>query len=116
MIFHQIFRDLVVSHRLVTVDYFMNSLELWEVETLYDSLPYVDVNLWEVGRLISYNVIAPYMKSKKKLKEYMALPWEKGDNNSETTDDKEKLNALKNRAISLEKILQNKTTNGNITT
>ena len=46
----------------------------------------------------------------------MALPWEKGDNNRETPDDKEKLNALRNRAISLEKILQNKTTNGNITT
>ena len=38
----------------MTVEYFMDSCTIWEIENILDCIPYCDRNLWETQRLSTY--------------------------------------------------------------
>jgi len=44
---------------------------------------------YEVGRLISYHAIAPYMKGKKSIQQFMPFEWEKKTANVELTKEQQ---------------------------
>ena len=67
----------------------MDSLQEYEIAELYNYLQYSDRNLYDVGRMISYFAISPYLKEKITMSEFLELPWEKEDTVESKLSDKQ---------------------------
>ena len=63
MIFHDLFQTLCFAYRVVSVDYFMDSMQEYEVGTIISNIPYIDINAWEQTRQMIY-VYAQSMSKK----------------------------------------------------
>lgn len=85
---HYLFRLLCIEHHLVSVEYFMDRMQDYEIDTLLDNLQYDGVNEWEQTRLKIYSTAQ--MMSKKQLtpKDLMEFPWEKEEEKEEEEEHK----------------------------
>lgn len=79
MLFHYLFRVLVIEFRAVTYEYFMNECQTWELNDLIDNIPYLDRNLWDSQRLNAY--ITAQINSRKKLtqQDICVFKWDNKD-------------------------------------
>ena len=50
------FQVLVIEYKLVSVEYFMDKLQDWEVYDIYNMLQYADSPQWEQTRYLMYVV------------------------------------------------------------
>ena len=64
---------LVIEHKLVTYDYFMDSLQVYEVGLLVDMIPWSAKQSYEQTRLLLWGVLSPYLKQKKSPKQILPL-------------------------------------------
>ena len=64
----------MVQYKLVSLEYFMEKLQLWEVLELYNYLEYADSNAWEQTRLILSCWVDH--KKVKKVQDIMKFPWD----------------------------------------
>lgn len=71
------FKILCFEFKLVSVEYFMNQLEEWEINTLIESIPYADRTQWEMCRQMLYLTAQVNSKKKLKPKDIMEFAWEK---------------------------------------
>lgn len=64
---------LVVEHKVISYDYFMDRLQEYEVHLLIDYLPWCNKIDWEQTRMILWGVLSPYLKNKKSPKDILPL-------------------------------------------
>lgn len=65
---------LVVEHKVISYDYFMDRLQEYEVHLLIDYLPWCNKVDWEQTRMILWGVLSPYLKQKKTPDKILPLP------------------------------------------
>lgn len=108
---HEAFRVLVVQYKLVTIDYFMDKMEDWEMIELFNSLQYADSNSWEQTRFISYLIAQTNSKKKLNIYDIMKFPWEETQNSHNIEISNNDVSRLKSMANNYIKYIQN-TNNG----
>lgn len=82
---------LVFEAKLVSYQYFMDELELYELELLYTNFAYGTKTQWETTRLISYYSLLPNLDRKyknKKIEEVIPLITDKFDKEEVPVDHK----------------------------
>lgn len=100
------FRVLCFEHRIVTVEYFMDEMEMYEINTIIKDLKYVDRNQREIDRMKLLVEMQANSKSRINIEDYMPLPWDK-EKNTGTKVDEQQAEEFKNRMKQLEKQIQN---------
>lgn len=80
----------------MTIDYFMDKCEIWEIYDIMNNLPYLDRTIWETARLNGY--ITAQVNSKKKIKpqDICKFKWETEEQEVEIS--KKDINRLKAKA------------------
>lgn len=68
---------LCLEYKAVSVEYFLDKMQFYELDALLDNLNYCVRNEWETARSIMWASISPYSKKKLKPKDIMEFPWEK---------------------------------------
>lgn len=73
------FRLIVFEYRITTLDYFLNTMTMYELYNCVENLNFVDRNERE---LLRYSICAtynsnPFLKKHIKLEDVMSLPWDK---------------------------------------
>lgn len=73
------FRLLVFEFRIVSLDYFLSNMTMYELYNTIENLNFVDRNERE---LLRYSICAtynsnPFLKKRVKLEDVMELPWDK---------------------------------------
>ena len=92
---------------MVTVDYFMNQLDDWEINILIDNIPYADRNQWEMCRQQIYITAQVNSKKKLKAKDIMEFAWEKPVKVKHEAPSNEEISKARNMAKSFENIVAN---------
>lgn len=99
------FQTLVVQFKLVSMEYFMDELQSWEVNDLLKCLKYADQASWEQTRWLMYVVAQVNSKKQLKLQDIMHFPWD--SERVTTTISNEDIKKLKAKAKRIEKDLLN---------
>ncbi len=95
-------RLLVVEYRLVSYDYFLDTMQPYELPAILESIPYADRAQWEQTRLKIFSTASMFSKKELTVKDIMAFPWDKDEatETQEAPTDKE-LQRLKSTAKKL---------------
>ena len=101
------FRVLCFEHRIVTIEYFMDEMELYEINTIIKDLKYTDRTTRELSRYEIYAIAQSNSSKKLKMTDIMELPWDEEGKNKGTKVDEEQAKTLKDRMKMLEKQIQN---------
>ena len=97
------YKLLCFEFKMVSVEYFMNQLDDWEVNILIDNIPYADRNQWEMCRQQIYITAQVNSKKKLKAKDIMEFAWEKPVNvKAHETPTNEEITKARNMALSFE--------------
>lgn len=67
---------LVFEHKVVDYKYFMDEMNLYEVNDIISNMKYNERNDWERARLITYMVGATQTKNIKKPSDVVVFPWD----------------------------------------
>ncbi len=62
----------------MNIPYFMDEMQLYEIDDILECLPYLDRNSWEQCRLNSY-ITSMIDHSKVKMSDFLEFPWEAED-------------------------------------
>lgn len=73
---HEVFKTLVVQYKLVDVEYFMDSMQEYEIYDLYQYLGFVDATKWEQTRWLMYVTAQVNSRKKLKVEDILQFPWE----------------------------------------
>ena len=102
---HIIFRTLVIETKLIDYQYFMESLEEWEVYMFYDNLRYCERSAWEMNRIIAYILAQSNSKKRLEITDIMSFPWDEDYSEKNTEMSNEDRDKLRAKAAMFEKIL-----------
>lgn len=80
------FRVICFEYRVCTIEYFMDELEQWELNTIVENIQYLDRNQREIDRYKLYVSIQSNSKKKIKPEEVIRLPWD-GNSDNEWSDE-----------------------------
>lgn len=107
MIFHELLRTLCFSYKIVSIPYFMDEMQEYEVATYIENIPYMDINEWEQVRHMIY--VYAQSQSRKHLTPQDILPFkwdvENQEHNIEISDND--ISRLRSKAKKIEQEIQN---------
>lgn len=89
---HEYLRILVFVNKLVSYEYFMDEIQEYELELLFENIGWTYKNEWEIARLESYCSLCAFGKPKKTMQEMIPLMTDKNedynvvDDNIDTND------------------------------
>lgn len=101
------FRVLCFEHRIVTIEYFMDEMELYEVNTIIKDLKYIDRTSRELSRYEIYAIAQSNSSKKLKMTDILQLPWDEEGKNTGTAVTEEQAKEMRDRMKRLEKQIQN---------
>lgn len=81
--FHYLFNLFCFQFRIVSVEYFMDVMPIWEINDIIDNIPYLDRNLWEASRVNAWVGINTMSREKVSMSDVMSFRWE--EDQPETT-------------------------------
>lgn len=101
------FKDLVIQYKLITVEYFMDTLQPWEALELYDVLGYADYAIWEQTRLL-YSTQIDHKKCRN-LTDVMKFAWDDrtDDDYDELTEEQKSVFRKQQRELLKKMMLSN---------
>lgn len=76
LIFHELFNVLVFQFRVVSVEYFMDTMTEWEINDIIDNLPYLDRNMWEACRLSAWITIQANSRDEVAMQDVLKFKWD----------------------------------------
>lgn len=68
---------LVVQYKLISLPYFMDEMQEYEVHDIYNALQFADAGQWEMTRWLLYAIIQVNSKKKIKIEDVIKFPWDK---------------------------------------
>lgn len=80
---HELFRLLCFEYRCVTIPYFFDEMEEYEVQSIIENLEYYERGDWERTRFLAYCNIQKSSSKKIKPTDLITFPWEKESDNTE---------------------------------
>ncbi len=78
------------------IEYFLDKLQWYEVNSYLSNIKYLDSNSWEQTRLLLYAVSSIFSKKHLKLQDCLKFPWEQEEHNTEISN--EDIERLKKQA------------------
>lgn len=107
MIYHELFRTLCFAYKIVSIQYFMDEMQEYEVATVIDNIPYLDINEWEQTRQMIY--VYAQSQSRKQLKpsDLLSFKWDANYKEHTTEISNEDISRLRSQAKKIEQQLQN---------
>jgi len=100
---------LCFEYRVVTVEYFLDQMQDYEVPLLLDGLKYLDRNQWEQSRLHYALLVNMFSKEKHSAMELIPMPWDDGykeHEEHETEMSNEDRDRLQERAEKLARMIK----------
>lgn len=92
-------------YRVVSVQYFMDEMQDYEVNPYIENLRFLDVNSWEQARFMGYCGVQVYSKKKLSPTDLLTFSWEEEeDHEKEITN--EEVERLQKKAEQIQKILE----------
>ena len=85
------FRVVCFEYRICSIEYFMDELQQWELNTIIKNIKYLDRNEREIDRYKLYVSIQSNSKKKLKPEEILPLAWDKETNGEWSEDYKEQI-------------------------
>lgn len=76
MIYHYLFRILCFEYKVVSVPYYYDEMQHYELNDIIDCLPYSDKNLWESNRINGYIIAQSNSKKKLSATDIIKFPWD----------------------------------------
>lgn len=86
LIFHELFNVLVFQFRVVSVEYFMDTMTEWEINDIIDNLPYLDRNMWEACRLSAWITIQANSRDEVAMQDVLQFKWEDASDRAKDTE------------------------------
>lgn len=71
------FRELCISYKLVSVEYYLHEMTPLELDLTAEHLQFSDRPQWDVARVLAMYIAAPYSKQRLNAKKMFPLPWDK---------------------------------------
>lgn len=68
---------LCLAYKIISVEYFMDSMQEYEIYDIYNGIQYSNMYSWEQTRWIAYAICQVNSKKKLKLTDIMKLPIDK---------------------------------------
>lgn len=96
------FRIICFDYKICSVDYFMDELQEWEMNTMIKNIPYLDRNEKEMDRYKLFVTVQANSKKKIKLNELVELPWDKEFKNTGTKLSEDEAREYKEKASEFE--------------
>lgn len=88
-----------MQYRIVTVEYFLEKMQPWEVDAIMENANFIDSPEWDRTRLEMYSNMSIWSKKKLKITDILSFPW---DNDSgggtDTTISDNDIERLRNKA------------------
>lgn len=66
-----------LEYKAVSVEYFLDRMQFYELDALLENLNYCVRNQWEIARNVMWSNLAPMSKKKIKPKDIIELPFDK---------------------------------------
>lgn len=73
---HYLYRVIVFEFRLCSMEYFLDEMQQYEINTLIENIKYVDRTQREMSRYQLYVTVQANSKKKLKPEELIKLPWD----------------------------------------
>lgn len=100
------FRVLCFEFKVVSIEYFMDKMQQYEIDTILDNLAFINRTDWERTRLEIYSNLQMNTKKKLKTTDVITFPWEKEEQEEHITEiSNEDVERLKMEAKKYEKLL-----------
>lgn len=98
------FKHLVVMHKMISIEYFMDKLQEWEAAELYRVISYSDYAIWESTRIL----LSPHIDRKKvrNVKDIMKFPWDRDASRGNTEMSNADKERVKHMAEAYAKLLK----------
>ena len=77
---------------MVSHEYFMNSMQLYEIYDMLNFVQYVDKSQWETTRILAFYIAQKFCKKHLKVTDLLKLPWDKPEGELVLTDEMKKKN------------------------
>lgn len=77
---------------MVSHEYFMKHMQLYEIYDLLDCVPYADKAQWESTRVLAYYIAQKFCKKHLKVTDVLKLPWDNPDGELVLTEEMKKKN------------------------
>ena len=109
---HELFKLFCFQYKVVSVEYFMDSLQEYEIEPIVQNIPFIEKGDWERTRFLAYCNIQKSSSKKLKPTDLIKFPWEKEDDNTEQINgnseplSKEDIQRLKEQAKIISQTLE----------
>lgn len=108
---HELFKLFCFQYKVVSVEYFMDSLQEYEIEPIVQNIPFIEKGDWERTRFLAYCNIQK-SSTKKINPQIIVFPWEKEDDNTDQISPnsepltKEDIQRLKERSRIIQQTLE----------
>ena len=80
---HELFRLLCFQYKVISVEYFMDTLQEYEVQSIIENLEYTEYGDWNRTRFLAYCNIQKSSTKKIKPQDLISFPWENEDDNTD---------------------------------
>lgn len=95
---YELFKLLCFQYKVVSVEYFMDSLQEYEIEPIVQNIPFIEKGDWERTRFLAYCNIQKSSSKRISLQDLITFPWEKEESNTD------QINGNSNEPLSKENI------------
>ena len=80
---HELFKLLCFQYKVVSVEYFMDSLQEYEIEPIVQNIPFIEKGDWERTRFLAYCNIQKSSSKRISPQDLIAFPWEKEESSTD---------------------------------
>ena len=109
---HELFKLLCFQYKVVSVEYFMDTLQEYEIEPIIQNLVYYEVPQWTRARFQAYCNLQKSSTKKIKPTDLITFPWEKEESSTDQINSnseplsKENIQRLKEQAKIISQTLE----------
>lgn len=80
---HELFKLFCFQYKVVSIEYFMDSLQEYEIEPIVQNIPFIEKGDWERTRFLAYCNLQKSSSKRLKPTDLITFPWEKEHDNTE---------------------------------
>lgn len=104
MTWHNILKLLCFEFRVVSVEYFLDVMQEYEVKAYLEYIPYLDRNSWEQCRYEIYSKVQMNSSKQINAQDLIRFPWDESTISTDTAISNDDIERLKNKS----KLIQEK--------
>ena len=107
LLYHYLFRVICFDYHICPIEYFMDTMQEYEVNTVIQNIPYLNRNEKELDRYKLFVSVQSNSKKKINIEDILKLPWDEEGKNTGTAISEEEAKKLRDKARELERKMNN---------